>query len=281
MCVIVAFTSCSKNNVGGTGDSSTKKVSIDPIIETRATELSFENNDMVGLSINMNENNSVFTENALMTYNGSNFVGDLTWYSEVTETSTLLAYYPYISGSTLPTSFTVNENQTEEDAYTISDLMIATKTGVTPTVAATLMTFKHALSRIVVDLNNLSGKDIQSVVVCGTYSSANIDLWNKVIEVDESSSTIDISVPLWSDGTYKAIIVPQNVALTFVITYSDGSVVSMDKSEVSFVGGSQYTAEVLLTAEGGIDVTLSGDIEDWTDGGFIPDAESTDDGSKL
>ncbi|MFI3262010.1 MAG: FISUMP domain-containing protein [Rikenellaceae bacterium] len=92
------------------------------------------------------------------------------------------------------------------------------------------------------------------------------------IVADETSTITDIKAPLWDDETYKAIIVPQTVAISFSIILESGAELSYQKGSVTFVGGSEYKAEILITADD-IDVDLSGDIDDWTEGGTIPDAE--------
>lgn len=275
MCIVAAFASCSKNDTNVT-DGDTMKVSIDPTISTKATELSFEENDQIGLTITMDADASTFVENSLMTYSGSKFTGSLLWYDNTVATSSLVAYYPYVAGESNPTSFTVNADQTVDQAYTQSDLMIATVSGATPSVDAVSMTFKHSLSRIVVDIDNQSGQDVKSVKIGGSYSTATLDLSTQSVVADETSSVIEIVAPLWDDNLYKIVIVPQTVALSFIVELEDGTEMSVTKAEVTFSSGAQYSAEVVVTAEGGIDAELSGDIDDWTEGGLIPDS-STDD----
>lgn len=148
-----AIVSCSKSDEPVTGGESSTKVTIDPMIQTRATELSFEENDEIGVSIVMSDDNSVYADNALLTYTDGSFSGNLTWYDNVLETSTVYAYYPYVIGESVPTTFTVQADQSTATGYTKSDLMIASKSDVTPTVAGTTMTFSHSLSRIVVTLD--------------------------------------------------------------------------------------------------------------------------------
>ncbi len=271
LCAAALVASCAKTDSSLDGGDS-YAVSIEPMIQTRATELSFESGDEIGLSITMDSDQSMFVENYQMTYNGSSFVSDLAWYADSDATSTLFAYYPYVTGESLPASFTIQADQTADNAYTASDLMFASKEGVTPTTS-TLMTFKHVLSRVVADVDNQSGSDIVSIEISGTYPTATINTSELSVSVDNSSTPVDINAPLWDDGLYKAIIVPQEVALTFTITLANGTVTSRDKASVTFVAGKEYTAEILVTKDN-IDVDLSGDAEDWTDGGLIPDADS-------
>ncbi len=244
-------------------------VTIAPTIQTRATELSFESGDEIGLSIIMDADQSTFAENYQMYFDGTSFGSDLIWYGDNDATSTLVAYYPYISGDALPSSFTIQADQTSSDAYTASDLMVALKEGTTPS-ASTSITFNHVLTRIVVDVDNQSGSEISSIEIEGAYSTAKIDLTESVISVDRSSSKESVKCPLWSDDIYKAIIIPQEVTLTFKVTFSSGSVVAEEKGSVDFASGKEYTANMTIIGET-MSVNISNDIDDWSDGGIIPD----------
>ncbi|MFR9522594.1 MAG: fimbrillin family protein, partial [Rikenellaceae bacterium] len=263
--------SCSKDPIDPNVDvEPTDAVSIAAMIQSRATELSFESGDQIGVSIVMDADNSLYADNSMLSYNGSSFTGDLYWYTDADLTSTILAYYPYVEASSTPTSFTIQEDQTESGAYTASDLMMAMKSGVEPSSSSTTMTFSHSLSRIVVEVDNQSSKSIESVVIGGSYPTAIFDLAEQSVEVDATSAIVNIKAPLWDDGAYKAIIVPQTVALTFTITFDGGEEVSRKKASVTFVAGGEYTAEITVL-DSDIDVDLSGDVDDWTEGGVIPD----------
>ncbi len=262
---------CSKDPVTpNAGVDLTSAVSISPMIQSRATDLNFEEGDQIGLSILMEGDNSIYADNSMMSYDGSTFTGDLVWYSDADLSSTLFAYYPYADGDSAPTSFTVLADQTAQGAYTASDFMMASKSGVTPSAESTPLTFQHSLSRIVVNIDNQSGETIESVIIGGSYSTALVDLASMSVVVDESSELVDITAPLWSDGSYKAVIVPQSVALSFTIIFAGGEEVSRTKGSVEFVSGSEYTAAITVV-EGDLDVDLSGDADDWEEGGQIPD----------
>lgn len=64
-----------------------------------------------------------------MTFKDGVFSGNVLWYSEGTEESTLTAYYPYASEGT-PSSFTVQADQNANKGYEASDFMAANKTKV-------------------------------------------------------------------------------------------------------------------------------------------------------
>ena len=72
--------------------SSVDRVTITPII-TRATEVNFENQDQIGLSITK-EDGTEYAKNELMTFNDGAFAGSLKWYPEGADKSSFVAYYP-------------------------------------------------------------------------------------------------------------------------------------------------------------------------------------------
>ena len=159
----MVFTACSKEESTGTGD---KQVRITPTIAnpaltpasmssgTRATDTDFELNDKVGLTITMTADGSAFVANKEMSFDGTDFKTEgFLWYEDVNATSTLFAYYPYQAGAAAPAEFSVKADQSGAN-YTASDLIVAVKTGVKPTLSSTQMTFKHKMSRIVISVTN-------------------------------------------------------------------------------------------------------------------------------
>ena len=124
------------------GVASVDRVTITPII-TRATEVNFEDQDQIGLSVTK-EDGTVYATNELMTFNDGAFAGSLKWYPEGADKSSFVAYYPY-SATGVPTSFTVHADQTTN--YGISDFMAASKSDVLPSVNSISMIFKHMLTK--------------------------------------------------------------------------------------------------------------------------------------
>ncbi|MFR9651185.1 MAG: fimbrillin family protein [Rikenellaceae bacterium] len=250
------FTACSDSNVDLTnGLDSDRVIAIDPIIMSRATELDFEGGDKIGITI-LKDNNTPYLDNISLTYSGSIFSGSHVWYDSTDITSTIVAYYPYLDGDTVPTSFTIKGDQSVDGAYAASDLMMATKSGVHPSNAPILMCFNHMLCKMVVKLDNQSGKGIESVIVGDTRSRADIDVVEQSILVDTSSDKIDIIASSCDDGTYKMIFVPQSTSLSFTIVYDDKSQISGDYSEYNnYLSGGEYIAELLLY-ENDIEITI-------------------------
>ncbi len=263
---IVGLVACNKNPESQPIDYSKVSVRIEPVI-TRATETNFEKGDQIGLTVT--RASGAYAENAPLTYDGSAFSGELKWYEEGTEASTLKAYYPYVS--TFPTSFTVAADQSAGTAS--SDFVSAVKEGVLPTANEVAMVFKHRLSRLVVTAQNNSGMPIESVVFKGVIPTATIadDLTATV-----SASAEAIDVKAFADGEkYYAIVPGQKVALEVVVT-AGGKAHSQKLAEATLEAGKQYSVSIIVNKDE-IKVVLSGEIENWGDGGEISGEGSDDD----
>ena len=146
-----------------------------------------------------------------MTFNDGAFAGSLKWYPEGTDKSSFVAYYPYTSAG-VPTSFTVHADQSAK--YGISDFMAASKSEVLPSANSISMVFKHMLTKMVINVTNETHLDISSVVLKGAVPTANIDLATMKVTASESAAAVNITTQqVTKNTTYRAIVVPQTVAL--------------------------------------------------------------------
>ena len=140
----VCLAACSKSEDGVPGD---RTLRITPTIgnpsltpaamtaaSTRATDTDFELGDKVGLKVTMTADGKDFVSNKPMTFDGTDFKAEgFLWYEDVNATSTLFAYYPWQEGGDIPAEFSVKADQSG-DNYTASDLIVAVKAGVKPTL---------------------------------------------------------------------------------------------------------------------------------------------------
>ena len=241
-------------------DFSQYAVRVEPVI-TRATETNFEKGDQIGLSIVRTAGD--YATNAQLTYDGTAFSGDLNWYDEGAEESTLKAYYPYNATEALPTRFTVQSDQSKGTAA--SDFVSAVKENVLPSANAVSMVFKHRLSRLVVTVKNNSGAAIEAVQFQEIIPVANIDA-DLTAKVDENAKWQTITA--FADGDkYYAIVPGQKVAPIVVVT-AGGKELSQQLAEATLEPGKQYSISIVVNKEE-IKVVLAGEIENWTDGGEI------------
>lgn len=263
MVALAALAACEKNN--DAPDYSNQKVSIDPII-TKATDVNFENGDKVGLSIIKGAEN--YVTNAEMTFGNNVFTGDVVWYSDSETASKFVAYYPF-SANGVPTTFTVIENQNSNNGYTKSDLMGAVRNDVKPSDNAVTVAFKHLLTKVVFKIKNESGSDISSVVLKGLVPTANVDLANLSVSVGSAAASNITAMEVTANSAYQAIIVPQTVAMELVVTTKSGLELVQKLASTELVAGGRYNINALVT-KSGLDIKLSGEIEDWDDKGDIP-----------
>ena len=241
-------------------DFSQYAVRLEPVI-TRATETNFETGDAIGLSILRAAGD--YATNAKLAYDGAAFSGDLNWYDEGSEASTLKAYYPYIDTEALPTRFTVQSDQSKGTSS--SDFVSAVKENVLPSANAVAVVFKHQLSRLVVTVKNNSGSAIESVQFKEIIPVALVgeDLTAKV-DANAKWQTITAC----ADGDkYYAIVPGQKVAPVVVVT-AGGKELSQTLAEATLEPGKQYSVSIIVNKEE-IKVVLAGEIENWTDGGEI------------
>ena len=261
---LLALVACNKNPKTDPQpvDFSQYKLRVEPVMVTRATETNFENGDAVGLSVVRAGGD--YATNVKLTHDGSAFSGDLNWYENGEETSTLKAYYPYKDGEALPTRFSVETDQTKGTAG--SDFISAVKEKVQPSANAVSMVFKHQMCRLVITLKNNTGAAIESVVL--------EELVHQAVIADDLTATI-VDGARWqpikpfaaADGKYYAIVPPQTTSPVVKVT-AGGRTLSQQLNEVSLEPGKQYSLSAVVNKEE-IKVVLAGDIENWNDGGEI------------
>ena len=238
-------------------------VKIAPAIRTRVTGLHFDTGDRIGLTIS--KGSAPYAENVPMTYDGTAFTASgLSWYNDLNEKSVLTAYYPYAEGGR-PDEFTVSSDQTQGNGP--SDLLAAVKTDVTPVSAPVGMVFYHVMSQLTIVVSNSSSAAVTGVSVGGLVPTAEIDYSAPKAAAKSGVAAAEVKTCEVKPGaTYRAILVPQQAALTVTVTTDDGRSHSKTLSSAQLESGRRYDMSVLVTNEE-IQISLSGDIGDWEDGG--------------
>ena len=258
----LALAACNKNSKPDTPpvDFSQYKLRVEPVI-TRVTETNFESGDAIGLSVAKPSGD--YVANVKLTYDGTAFSGDLNWYEEGEVTSTLKAYYPYKEGEALPTSFTVQHDQSKGTAA--SDFVSAVKENVLPSANAVPVVFKHQLSRLVTTVKNNTGADIESIVFEEFVPQAHIaaDLTATVVD----GAKWQPLTPFFKEDKYYLIVPAQTVKPVVKVT-AGGKTLTQQLTEVSLEPGKQYSLSMVVNKEE-IKIVLAGEIENWNDGGEI------------
>ena len=249
-------------------------VKIAPAIRTRVTGLHFDTGDRIGLTIS--KGSVPYAENVPMTYDGTAFTASgLSWYNDLNEKSVLTAYYPYAEGGR-PDEFTVSADQTQGNGP--SDLLAAVKTDVTPVSAPVGMIFYHVMSQLTIVVSNSSSAAVTGVSVGGLVPTAEIDYSAPKAAAKSGVAAAEVKAcEVKSGATYRAILVPQQAALTVTVTTDDGRSHTKTLSSAQLESGRRYDMSVLVTNEE-IQISLSGDIGDWEDGGSLDGSGSGDGG---
>lgn len=249
-------------------------VKIAPAIRTRVTGLHFDTGDRIGLTIS--KGSAPYAENVPMTYDGTAFTASgLSWYNDLNEKSVLMAYYPYAEGGR-PDEFTVSSDQTQGNGP--SDLLAAVKTDVTPVSAPVGMIFYHVMSQLTIVVSNSSSAAVTGVSVGGLVPTAEIDYSAPKAAAKSGVAAAEVKAcEVKSGATYRAILVPQQAALTVTVTTDDGRSHTKTLSSAQLESGRRYDMSVLVTNEE-IQISLSGDIGDWEDGGSLDGSGGGDDG---
>ena len=247
---------------------------IAPAIRTRVTGLHFDTGDRIGLTIS--KGSAPYAENVPMTYDGTAFTASgLSWYNDLNEKSVLTAYYPYAEGGR-PDEFTVSSDQTQGNGP--SDLLAAVKTDVTPVSAPVGMIFYHVMSQLTIVVSNSSSAAVTGVSVGGLVPTAEIDYSAPKAAAKSGVAAAEVKAcQVKSGATYRAILVPQQAALTVTVTTDDGRSHTKTLSSAQLESGRRYDMSVLVTNEE-IQISLSGDIGDWEDGGSLDGSGSGDGG---
>lgn len=240
-------------------------VKIAPAIRTRVTGLHFDTGDRIGLTIS--KGSAPYAENVPMTYDGTAFTASgLSWYNDLNEKSVLTAYYPYAEGGR-PDEFTVSSDQTQGNGP--SDLLAAVKTDVTPVSAPVGMVFYHVMSQLTIVVSNSSSAAVTGVSVGGLVPTAEIDYSAPKAAAKSGVAAAEVKTCEVKPGaTYRAILVPQQAALTVTVTTDDGRSHSKTLSSAQLESGKRYDMSVVVTNID-IDVELSGEVVDWGDGGSL------------
>ncbi len=231
---------------------------------TKATDTAFEANDAIGIHI---VTDNTYLDNAKYTYNGKAWKGEQTnyWYKDESVPANIYAYYPYTNTGAYSAegySFTINPDQTTPAGYTASDLMVANTTS-KPTAEAVKLGFKHALSKVVININSELEETVSSVMFCDVYGTAQVSLDGTTATA--SGSKGDVKALNIKDNMWQLIIVPQaEVSPRLIITTSAQKQYTFDiESATTFAGGKVSTATISLTKES-ISTSFTTEVTDWT-----------------
>ena len=204
-------------------------------------------------------------------------------YYHPTSNIDICAFYPSTVASASTTPFTVNADQTSTNVanYRSSDLMYANKLTNKAKGSTHGLTFNHAMSQIIVNLQAGTGltpdditTNVTAVKINNTIPTANLEFAvdgssvpTGVVTATASGSVGDIDIT-GDKASNVGIIVPQTVTsgkTLFTITYNSHDYTYALTANQPFAAGNKYTYTFTLNLAG---LQLeSVTINDWTAGG--------------
>ena len=230
---------------------------------TKATDTAFEDGDKISVNI---FNPECYLYNAQFTYTG----GQLTsatpyeWYEDTEVEATVTAMYPAsetMEGFAATQSFMVYADQSTKVGYAASDLLLATAKAY-PTAEAVNLPFKHALSKIVVNVDNQLKEEIADVWftdVLGAVSFSTAD--HSDLTATGTAGTIKAYKS--GENTWQLIVAPQTASPKLALTTASGKQYTFVLSEeVTFTAGKVSTATVSVSPES-IYTSFTPEISDW------------------
>ena len=231
----------------------------------RATDLNFEDNDRIGLSIHKDK--ETYINNSEMVYDNGLFHGNnIFWYDDLMTISDVIAYYPYNKGG-MPTQQNILRDQTQ--GFESCDIISAFKNNVLPTTSSLSLTFKHIMSKITIAITNETNISVVGVDICGSIGVAKLNLTQQSASAIPNMPSIEInSCAIENSSRYMAILAPQTVALTFNTNMADGSVHTTSLKETLLASGYEYAVVIKISGDGS-SINISGEIDNWPGGGDI------------
>ena len=293
VCALCACSSGSDDNGQATPDEPaptgklpiTISTSVSGVEESRVTDYAFEAGDEAGLYVvNRRADGSAaqllaqgnHVDNMHFTYNGT-WTPDspIYWLDNETHADFYL-YYPYKASvaDVEAVPFSVAADQSTEAAYKSGDVVIGSALNVAPTESAVSIEAKHVMSQMLVTLEpgngfteeSLAAADVQ-VKINGVKTAATANLSTATVTATGSAATV---TPLHVENAYKALVVPQSVAESNLITVTvDGRDFNLKKA-FTFVSGKRHRFTVTLSkTSSGVNVDINPWEDDGTDNGGV------------
>ena len=287
----ITITSCS-SEVNETGEKPSTpptkreiKISTNVSGITRATDTGFDTNDKCGLYVvNRGIDNSSsalkatgnHVDNMRFTYSGTWTPATPIYWMDNTTHADFYLYFPYQRGisDVNAMSFSVKIDQSSESAYKASELLIGSTKDVAPTESAVVINAKHVLSQMIVNVAAGNGFTTESlaaanigVTINGTKVSATVDIASSTVSATGDAQSIK---PWNTNGAWKALVIPQSIEETNLITVNvDGKDYNLKKA-FTFVSGKSHKFTVTVSkTSNGINVNIDGWETDDTDNGGV------------
>lgn len=231
---------------------------------TKATDTSFENGDEIAVNI---FNPECYLYKAKYTYNNGSLTSEVAhqWYEDTEIEATITAFYPCtdtMEGYVENQSFMIESDQSTKTGYCMSDLMLATAKS-KPTKEAVKLPFKHALSKIVVTIDNQLNEAIENVWFTDVLGNVSYKTSDPLATLQATGSKGTVKAYKNGEDTWQLIVAPQTASPKLALTTASGKQYTFVLSEeVTLSSGKVSTATVSVSAET-IYTSFTPEISDW------------------
>ena len=289
--MLSAIMSCSTDGGGGTPDiptpeppvSEKKEIRINTSVTpvTKVTDTAFETGDCIGLYVvnrtgdGTLKNTGNHVDNMRFSYSGTWTPDTPVFWNDNTHAD-LYAYYPYRKGisDVRAVDVEVRTDQSTLEAYKASEVLTGEARDVAPTETAVAVGMRHAMSQMLIDVtpgNGFTAEQLSGaaakVTINGLRTSAVLDIAEGKVTAKGDTKTI---TPLLSEGTYKALVVPQTVEECNLITVNvEGGDYNLKKAFTFEAGKSHRFTVTVSKTSSGINVNIDGWETDGRDNGGV------------
>ncbi len=276
LCATIALFSCQKSPelADPTGDA----IRFTTEINTRVKDNLFEDGDQITVAAFADQE---MTDEALYSFSKAEgvFNSDEPIVKSVSNKElSYSAIFPALDSYSNEFNFSVEADQNTEDAYEMSDLLVASVDATEEDMPKLL--FDHKLSSVILTAAASDGVElVPSKVVFNAKSDVACNIANDEYVGEGEVSEI---IAKQNEGTAIAILAPQTFEAQHtlaVVTIDDVEYPMVLKEGATLVAGSQYTCKAVINPETQVvEVEFTESlIEDWTDGGelLFPDDSNT------
>lgn len=257
-CLVLALAACQKQ---GTEDSGVMSFRFHhPSSLTKATEEGFENSDQVGVFMVYADETLQLTgnliNNALITYNGSTWTPDRSYYwPDNTSLCDVVAYYPYMDIASIAYQpYAVPADQSA--GIGPHDFMWTKASGVSYENGAVDLTFMHRLSKLKITVaagGEYGGAlpEEMTVKVLNTHLGGLIDFGTGSVAKDSESATQAITCHSLGNHVFEALVIPQslNGRKTPLFEVLASGVSYLFTGKISYVEGYQTNITLILESD--------------------------------
>lgn len=247
-------------------------------VAVRISDGSFEDGGNIGLYVVNYKNGSAssllasgnYVDNAKFTYNSGTWTGNAIYWNTDGSKADLYGYYPYSSMSNATAyTFSVKSDQTTSANYKASDFLWGKLSGQTPTSSTVNITLNHLMSKAIINVRAGDGftdeelaSSAMSVKLNGLKTQAQINLGDGSVSATGSGSAQ--TAYNTASCQYRALVVPQTVAGSGLLTITMNDIDYVFNESVTFESNKEYTFNVTLSkSSNGINVSIGS----WEDSG--------------